>query len=339
VSGLVVLAVAPADGVEPGMFVQGEGLPPGLQAVSAAGLAAVAATAPEGGLKGRDRRTLLPWLQSSQRVIERLMARGPVLPVALGTVLEDPARIRHMLASGGRVLEAALEALGRGWQMDLSVRWDLSETVARLVADVPAGMIGAAATGDETARCAADAALAGLVADERRRVRTLVRAALRRVARDIIVSEPVEPEGVVGVAMLVDHMVLRDVETAIDRLDGDFEGRLTFRLVGPLAPYSFATVQVHLAPEAALAGACASLGVERHAALEKLKAAYHRAVVDLHPDLVPQRSHATADDSSEDGGCRGARLEQVTAAYRALRAEYAPVTVGRQDEVFPGRCD
>jgi Gas vesicle synthesis protein GvpL/GvpF len=339
VTGLLVLAVAPADRIEPDLFLQGKGLPPGLQAVSAAGLAAVAAEAPEGGLKGRDRSTLLPWLQSSQKVIERLMARGPVLPVALGTVLEDPGRIRHMLASGGRVLEAALEALGRCWQMDLSVRWDLGETVARLMADVPAGMIDAAATGNETARCALDAALAALVAGERRRVQTLVGTALRSVARDIIISEPVEPDGVVGIAMLVDHLVLRHVETAIDRLDHDFEGRLTYRLIGPLAPYSFATVQVHLAPEAALAGACASLGVERHAAPEKVKAAYRRAVVGLHPDLVPHGSHAAVENGSEDGGSRAARLEAVNAAYRALWAEYAPVTVGRQDEVVMGRDD
>lgn len=330
-SGLLVIAVTPTDRVAPGSLAQEAGLPPDLQAVSAGGLAALVAAAPEGGLKGRDRSALLPWLLSSQKLIERLMARGPVLPVALGTELEDEARVRHMLTAGGRVLAGAFDALGGAWQMDLSVRWDLAMTATRLMTENPP-----MPRGDANERRGLGEALAVRMAAERRRIQAAVGTALRGVARDIIITEPTDPESVVGVAMLVDEAGLADIEATLDRLDGDFDGHLTFRLVGPLAPYSFATVRVDLAPQAALGGACAVLGVARQASLPELKAAYHRAVVRLHPDLV---AHAHPGDTlgATDDSARTALIEDVATAYRMLRAEHIPVTVARQDDTAPRR--
>ncbi|TCT02269.1 GvpL/GvpF family gas vesicle protein [Aquabacter spiritensis] len=336
-SGLLVFAIVPADRIEPGLLAPAEGLPPGLETVVAAGFAAIVGTAPEGGLKGRDRGSLLPWLLASQKVIERLMARGPVLPAALGSVLEDESRVRHMLVCGQAALAAAFETLNGCWQTDLSVRWDLSRTVAHLMTELPPGLRAAAETGDETARRSLGAALAGLVAGERRRIQSRIGAVLGAVARDLIVSDPVEPEGVVGVALLVDAPASAQVDAALDRLDGEFEGRLTFRLVGPLAPYSFATVQIHLGPAAGLAGAHAELGLEAGAPLEAVKAAYHRLIVGLHPDLVPHGSPGDdADDAASGKGGRAARFAAVTAAYRTLQAEHAPVSLRRQDGLSPG---
>ncbi|BBK41307.1 hypothetical protein STVA_13270 [Allostella vacuolata] len=332
-SGLLVFAIVPADGIEPGILAPREELPANLRAVAADGFAAVVGAAPEGGLKGRDRSVLLPRLLASQKVIERLMARGPVLPVTLGTVLEDEARVRHMLAAGAPMLEAAFGTLGDCWQMDLSVRWDLNQVVARLMGEVPGDVRAAAGSGDEAARRALGEALAGLAAGERRRVQSRLAAALRDVARDLIVSEPVEPESVVDIAILVERPALAEVEAALDRLDAEFEGRLKFRLVGPLAPHSFATVQVHLAPEAALAGACAELGVERGAGLQDVKVAYHRALVRFHPDLAPHGDDGGPEDEHDGGEGRASRLLTVTAAYRALQAEHAPISLRRQDGI------
>ena len=332
-SGLLVFAIVPADGIESGILAPREELPPNLRAVAAGGFAAVVGAAPDGGLKGRDRGVLLPRLLASQKVIERLMARGPVLPVTLGTVLEDEARVRHMLAAGASMLEAAFETLGDCWQMDLSVRWDLGQVVARLVGEVPVEVRAAAGTGDETARRTLGEALAGLAAGERRRVQGRLAAALRGVARDLIVSEPVEPESVVDIALLVERRALAEVEGMLDRLDAEFEGRLRFRLVGPLAPHSFATVQVHLAPEAALAGACAELGVERGAGLPDVKGAYHRALVRLHPDLAPHGDQGGPEDEPGGKEGRASRLMTATAAYRALQAEHAPISLRRQDGI------
>ncbi|HQS47499.1 GvpL/GvpF family gas vesicle protein [Xanthobacter sp. VTT E-85241] len=333
---LLVFAVVPADSIGPAFLADREGLPPGLRAITAGSLAAVVGAAPEGGLKGRERAALLPWLLASQKVMERLLAEAPVLPVALGTVLEDEGRVRHMLSHGADVLQGAFNALGSRFEMDLSVRWNLDAVVARRLADVPAQLRHAADGGDAPARRALGAMLEGLVAAERREVRCRVMERLRAATQDLATTGPSEPDGVVSLALLVDRGTDGALVEVLEALDAAFDGGLTFRLVGPLPPYSFASVHVHLAPAAAVRGARAELGVEPDAGPDAVKAAYRRALRLVHPDLVHQEA-ATAPagplHAEEEGDTAG--FLHLSAAYRVLQAEAAPVSLRRQQEPLP----
>ena len=329
---LLVFAVVPADRFDPAILAEGDGLPPGLRAIAAGPLAAVVGAAPEGGLKGRERSALLPWLLASQKVMERLLANAPVLPVALGTVVEDEGRVRHMLDAGAAILGEGFQAVGDGIEMNLSVLWHLDTVVARLLPGVAPELRQAAAGGDAIERQALGVVLAGLVSAERRRARARVIEALQAVTRDFAIGEPIEPGGVVNLALLVDRAAEETLGAALEALDAEFGGALTFRLVGPLPPYSFASVQVHLAPAAAVCGARTALGVEPDASPETVKAAYRRAARETHPDLVPMGGEdedapeATADETS--------RFVVLSDAYRVLEGEHAPVSLRRLDSVL-----
>ncbi|RTM01596.1 hypothetical protein EJV44_00495 [Ancylobacter aquaticus] len=329
---LLVFAVVPADRFDPAILAEGDGLPPGLRAIAAGPLAAVVGAAPEGGLKGRERSALLPWLLASQKVMERLLANAPVLPVALGTVVEDEGRVRHMLDAGAAILGEGFQAVGDGIEMNLSVLWHLDTVVARLLPGVAPELRQAAAGGDAIERQALGVVLAGLVSAERRRARARVIEALQAVTRDFAIGEPTEPGGVVNLALLVDRAAEEALGAALEALDAEFDGALTFRLVGPLPPYSFASVQVHLSPAAAVCGARAALGVEPDASPETVKAAYRRAARETHPDLVPmggedeEAPEATADETS--------RFVVLSDAYRVLEGEHAPVSLRRLDSVL-----
>lgn len=329
---LLVFAVVPADRFDPAVLAEGDGLPPGLRAIAAGPLAAVVGAAPEGGLKGRERSALLPWLLASQKVMERLLVSAPVLPVALGTVVEDEGRVRHMLDAGAAILGEGFQAVGDGIEMNLSVLWHLDTVVGRLLPGVAPELRHAAAGGDAIERQALGVVLAGLVSAERRRARARVIEALQAVTRDFAIGEPIEPGGVVNLALLVDRAAEETLGAALEALDAEFGGALTFRLVGPLPPYSFASVQVHLAPAAAVCGARTALGVEPDASPETVKAAYRRAARETHPDLVPMGGEdedapeATADETS--------RFVVLSDAYRVLEGEHAPVSLRRLDSVL-----
>ncbi|WP_454916599.1 GvpL/GvpF family gas vesicle protein [Xanthobacter sediminis] len=335
-TGLLVFAVVPADRIDPALLAGGEGLPTGLRFLTAGALAAVVGAAPEGGLKGQDRGALLPWLLASQKVMEHLLAHGPVLPAALGTVVEDDGRLRHLLERGAGALHAAFEALEGGFEMDLSVRWSLDAVVARCLDAIAPEMRAAAEAGDEAARRALGAALGARVAAERGQTRQRVAERLHDVARDMIVSEPAEPEGVASLALLVERGAEAALDDALEALDMEFGGALTFRLVGPLAPYSFASVQVHLAPAEAVRDARAELGVAPDAGSDAVKAAYRRALRRLHPDLASQGATAgPAGPPDGEDGADTAGFLAVCAAYRVLQAEEAPVSLRRQEPSPP----
>ncbi|MBS1165399.1 MAG: hypothetical protein H6R00_1424 [Proteobacteria bacterium] len=329
-TGLLVFAVVPADSVDRIALASADGFPPGLGIVEAAKFAAVVGAAPDGNLKGRDRTALLPWLLTSQKVIDHLLARGPVLPVAFGTVLESADRTRHMLEAGTPVLRAAFEEIASCYEMNLSVRWPLDVVIAEVLAGFSPALRAAAGRPEarnEAARQALATALAEGVERQRRRVRLRAAEHLQAVAQDLVLSAPVEPEGVFDMALLLNPRAAEDLDGALATLDREFENRLAFRLVGPLAPYSFASVQVHLAPQAAVANAWDVLGLAPGAAVAALKTAYHHALRRVHPDLVPDGVGDAEVEPADD--TEGMRV--LTAAYRILEAEFAPVSVRRQE--------
>lgn len=328
-TGLLVFAVAPA-GILGAADLRAPELPAGLALIASGGLAAVLGEAPAGGLGGQDRSALLPWLLARQRLLEHLLARGPVLPVALGTVVETPERVRHLLEAGAPELSSALQALGDRRELNLSVRWPIEAVVAGQLAALPAELRAAAAPERDDAEARRDlgAALAKGVEQEKLRVRRSVTERLRALAHDMILSEPLEPEGVLNLALLLDAAAEKALDVALEDLDRSFEGRLTFRLVGPLPPYSFASVKVNLATADTVAESRAILGIPVGEGRQALKSAYRSALRGAHPDLV-----ASGHENGELAPAEAARVMALTAAYRVLEAEYAPVSLLRQDSL------
>lgn len=328
-TGILVFAVAPAGALD-ATHLQAPGLPTGLALIGNGALAAVVSEAPDRRLGGQDRNALLPWLLSRQKVLEHLLARGPVLPVALGTVVETEERVRHLLDAGAPALSSAFRAIGDRLEMNLSIRWPLDAIVAELLAALPAELRAAAASEctDAQARRDLGAALATGVEHEKLRVRRCVSERLRAIAPDMILSEPPEPHGVLNLALLLDPAAEDELDRALDALDSAFENRLTFRLVGPLPPYSFASVQVNLASAETVAEARATLGIRLGEGRNALKSAYRSALRSAHPDLV-----AMGNEKGESDPAEAARVMALTAAYRVLEAEHVPVSVLRQDSL------
>lgn len=320
-NGLLLFAVVPSDRVDPDCFRAGEDLPPGLRPIVEGPIAALVGSSPAGGLEGLDRAALAPWLLANQKLLERALDLGPVLPVTFGTAVEDEARVRQLLTSGAPLFLRMFDALGDRCEMDLSVRWRLEHEIPRLVHRVPSAVRVAAEAGGEEARQALGEALRHVAQAEQARLRHALVTTLRAQVCDIILTEPADPECVADMALLVERDGVDVLGNCLEVLDAAHADRLTFRLVGPLAPYSFAAVQVHLSPAEAIPEACAALGVEPGTSEAELKAAYRHAMRRVHPDLAPEAS----------AGITRPGIVALTSAYRTLRAEHCPVSLRRRD--------
>ena len=77
-------------------------------------------------------------------------------------------------------------------------------------------------------------------------------------------------------------------------LDKEFGERLHFRCIGPLPPYSFATVEVSLPSFEAIDRARRALSLGESADLAEIKSAYHRQIRQVHPDLTAAMPPETA---------------------------------------------
>ena len=155
--------------------------------------------------------------------------------------------------------------------------------------------------------------------DRRRELcRSRILAVLRPMAADVVENALMDDRMVANLALLLPEGAGTDFDQRLAQLDQEHDGRLNFRSVGPLPPYSFATVEVALPSFYAIDRARRTLSLGDTAGRAEIKSAYRRLIQTVHPDLTP----APSADAAE--------AADLTAAYRMLMsyAEALPAAAG-----------
>jgi hypothetical protein len=126
---------------------------------------------------------------------------------------------------------------------------------------------------------------------------------------------------VANMALLVDEPGRAALEQRLEELDAEFGGRLTLRCVGPLPPYSFATVEAQVPSFEAVDEARRQLGLGEVVTPVDIKKSYRRVARQAHPDMNLNQPGADA------------RMAEITRAYEFL-SNYAN---GQGQEAEPAR--
>jgi hypothetical protein len=210
---------------------------------------------------------LLRSLLAHQRVLESLMAERSVLPLEFGTWFESDSQVRELLAARGDELGAHLERLRDWLQMEVAVTWDTAWALAEIAGEA------------EVANAREAIAAAGEPAslDDRVRLGRLVKAhldlrreavsrrileTLRPMAIEVATNPLLSEQLVANIAVLVERSRVADLEASVRELDAAFEGRLTFRMIGPMPPYTFNTIGVRRVSRQQVNAACRLLELD-----------------------------------------------------------------------------
>jgi hypothetical protein len=190
------------------------------------------------------------------RVLEAVSAQTTVLPVRFGTVMEDDDAVRtQLLSANAERLAAHLKELTGRVQLTVKAVYRQDELLRGVVAASPK----VAALRKRIEDLPQDAGyyerirLGELVAAEveRRREEDAARAYAR--LEPLAVAARSEglgtPDAAFNLAFLVERERLDEFSAAVTALIDELGDRVAVRYVGPLAPYSFADVE--LAAEAA----------------------------------------------------------------------------------------
>lgn len=239
-AGCFMYAIVPAD-VEPTRDARGLGDPPGR--VTAVTHREVAALVSEVGL---DRPLGRPEdLVAYQQLLDGTAAVAPVLPVRFGAVLTGREAVEDLLAAHHDELRAALDDLeGR---VEYVVRGRYVERA--LLSEVLAENAEAARLRDQlrgqpeevtvNVRIRLGEIINQAVEAKRGADTQRVVDELAPIAGVTVVRSPTHEEDAANVAFLVETARQKEFEDALERLAADWDGRVTLRLLGPLAPYDF----------------------------------------------------------------------------------------------------
>ncbi len=304
---LCLYAIVP----KPGPGVPMTAVADGIELIEGTQFAAIVGRGAGLSFVGRDRAELARMLLAHQQLVERVMTALPVLPVKFATIAPDRASVERCLENGATAFADAFAALRGKTQFEILVTWDLDAVFAQIALDprVVDFKQALASKTDGAPSKEAGVQLGTLVKQifERRRAdlgRSLSKE-LSAVAVDCVHNALLDDRMVLNLALLIDAEAVDVLDTCLETLDAANDGRLAFRRIGPLPPYSFANVEVCFLQAGDIARARELLALETVDDAETLRFAYRRRVKQVHPD------------SASDGG-GGEHMGDLKCAYETL---------------------
>lgn len=248
-----------------------------------------------------------------QAVLEKVMEKFTVIPVKFGTMLESEDEVITLLEKGYMLLHNLLQERAGKIELDIVAWWETQEilpVISRQNKQVREKQQEIAQKGDTVSQ--QDKVVLGQYIEqalqvEKERCQHLILQALQQEAEDVCTHSLADDQMVFNAAFLL----ARDHEAAfyqaIDALDESLQGRLYFRIVGPLPTYSFSTIQIHKIDPDRVKTAREILGLPTKITTKTVHAAYHKRAKEIHPDKQGAR-----EDSKE--------FQRIHEAYLTLKS-------------------
>lgn len=288
-SGIYVYAIVPAEQAKKLLVADLQDVDPQVRTIIGESVAAVVGNGPPIDLRALSREEAVRYLLGHQRLVEAIMRTTTALPVKFGTTLPNESVVARLLERGADVLDARLVELSRQIQVELIVTWSLEETLREVAADQDVTRLkgeieaqGSAATDDS--RITLGRLVKEVIDSKRESYRHRILTVLRPLGSDSAENALMDDRMVVNLALLLPASASEALDQRLAQLDEEFDGKLNFRCVGPLAPYSFATVEVSLPSFEVIDQARRALHLGDSANLGDIKTAYRRLIQRLHPD-------------------------------------------------------
>ncbi|MFH1140512.1 MAG: GvpL/GvpF family gas vesicle protein [Chloroflexota bacterium] len=256
------------------------------------------------------REGLVKSLLRHQKAIEQVMRRHTVLPAKFGTILGSVDEVRVLLSQRHSQLADALTSIKDMVEIDVAATWDTARVLQEIGREEEVSRARKALSRGGSPTVAQQVQLGQMVKahmDTRRSTyRDQMAAFLVPTAVQMLDNALISDQLVMNVAFLVGRDRQHDFDAAVQRLDGLFENEISFRVIGPLPPYSFSTLEIsRLAPEQ-ISNARQVLRLEGTTSVEAIRKAYRRLA-------------AEAQRGSASGGVTGQpTLERLRQASELL---------------------
>jgi len=266
----------------------------GVDTISFQGLSAVVSDSEETELNLMPKQALAQYLLKHQQVIEKVMESFSIIPIRLGTYAADEEAVRRILAKGFPLIIDMLSQVANTIEIDTVATWSNFEQQLKEIGQEPAinefkqnlraGPKGV--TIDDQLKIGLMVKKA--LEEKRKTISARLQADLMSISQDCRSHEVMDDKMVMNCALLIAKDGREEFDKKIEDLDAEYAGKLNFRCVGPLPPYSFYTLEVSELKLDEIAWAKTRLNLPKdRISQDQVKQAYRRSAQLAHPDIKP----------------------------------------------------
>ena len=229
-------------------------------------------------------------LVAHQFVLEKVMASFTVLPVKFGTMVKSAGEVITFLEKGYALLSDELRKMEGKIELDVVAQLEMPKVMAAIYRDSPhiqSKQREFALKGNQVA-VEEKVTLGQLVAEciQTRKTSStqLILQALKDEAVDLCLHDVISDEMILNTAFLLEKKHEESFNEAVILLDQKLENSVNFRVVGPLPPYSFATILLESIAPDSVEAARKTLGLHGELTDKSVRDAYHQLAQKSHPD-------------------------------------------------------
>lgn len=245
--------------------------------------------------------------QRYQQVNLHLMKEGIVVPFRFGTIAGSRQDVEDLMARVYVQVKAAIERLTGKVELVVQLFWDLNAVLQGLKAEPH---IQDALNKPAVNILKVGEMLFQLAKSSRQ---TLVSEVHRRLAPTSVGAWDGTCKGeemIMNRSYLVEKQKEPLFDQTLDKLQGEYLGRLSFKCIGPLPPYSFVDIEFNKGNFEVINRARIALGLSERATLQEIRSAFRRLSSLYHPDAQPGKVDLKAVE----------RFKEVVKAYQTLMA-------------------
>lgn len=261
----------------------------------------------------KDKETMLRNLVSYQAVIEQIMKNYTTVPIKFGTMVKDEGEVKEILKKGYLQIKDALKAMEGKIELDVAVLWSDMDSVLKKVGQE-----------EDIKRFKEKIEKKKLSKEEFQQEKVKLGKMVKefldkkkdKYAEEIVNVLKSESEAFCHHDLMDESMIMNTAfliykareeafTSKVRELDKRYKGELNFRIVGPLPPYSFSTLEVKRAKFEEIDKARKILELGEEASISEIKEAYRRLATKFHPDKTTEPKDQK-------------RFEEINKAYEVL---------------------
>lgn len=271
------------------------------------------------------KEVLVKSLIGHQKFLEELMKTYDVIPAKFGTSLKDEKEFIYLLKSHHRTFQKLLKEYKNHCEMSVSAMWVDQKNVFdevllkdQKLAELKEKIQKNSLLED---RVKLGKKLQESLLSNNERLAVEISQRLAPISVKTFSHEKMSDFMLYHVSHLLPKNVIPKFYEMLEKLNQTFQGKIQFRAVGPLPPYSFATVHVNVIPATQIKEAHHILGIHAPTGFSEIKKAHQQLAAEHHPDQNPKNVK---------------RFEEVRGAYRLLSQCYKEAKNLSLDQDFIG---